>query len=127
MKLVVDTSLLVDYLRGGLIGDQLFDKLEEEKAELYIPTIVIYELFSGKSSDKLSVEQDINDFISRFKRIELTEEIAKKAGKLYKISGKQIGPQDYIIAASALVIEAKVLTLNTKHFEQISGLSLYPI
>lgn len=47
MKLIVDTSILIDYFRGGSIGDQLFNKTEEEKAGLYIPTVVIFELFSG--------------------------------------------------------------------------------
>ena len=127
MKLVVDTSILIDYLRGGKIGSELFDRIEKQNGELFIPTIVIFELFSGKSSDNHSVLIKITNFIHNFKRIDLTEEIAIRAGKMYKQLGKQIGPQDYIIAASALEIGGTVVTLNKKHFQNIPGLPLYPL
>ena len=125
MKLVIDTSVLIDYLRGTSFGKQLFDEVEKQDSELFIPTIVIFELFSGASSKNLLVKTKIINFIQHFKRIELTETIAISAGELYRQTGKQIGPQDYIIAASALEIGATVLTLNKKHFEQIPGLAIY--
>ena len=127
MKIVVDTSILIDYFRGGSIGDRLFDRIEKQKGEFFIPTIVIFELFSGKSSSNPSVALKITNFISDFKRIDLTEEVAMRAGELHRQIGKQISPQDYIIAASALELGAVVLTLNKKHFEQIPHLSLYPL
>lgn len=125
IKLVVDSSILIDYLRGGRIGKQLFDEIEKQNSELFIPTIVLFELFSGTSSENLLVKTKIINFLQIFKRIELTEEIAMRAGQLYRQIGKHIGPQDYIIAASALDLGATVVTLNTKHFEQIPGLSIY--
>jgi len=39
----------------------------------------------------------------------------------------RLGAADYIIAASALELGAKVLTLNAKHFKQIPHLSPYPL
>lgn len=125
MKLVIDTSVLIDFLRGGIIGKELFDKVEKQTQELFIPTIVIFELFSGTSSKNPLVKTKIINFIRNFKRIELTEELAMRAVELYRQIGKHIGPQDYIIAASALDLGATVLTLNRKHFEQIPGLVIY--
>ena len=125
MKIVFDTSIFIDYLRGGTIGEEVFDQIEKQNAQLFIPTMVIFELFSGKSTKDYSVRVKITKMIQDFKRIELTEEIAIMAGKLYREIGKQVGTQDYIIAASALSIGASVLTLNQKHFQQIPGLDLY--
>ena len=127
MKLVIDSSVLIDYLRGGIIGKKIFDTIEKQNPELFIPTIVFFELFSGTSTRNLAVATKIINLIQNFKRIELTEEIAIHAGEIYRQIGKHIGPQDYIIAASALSIGASVLTLNTKHFQQIPTLLLYPL
>lgn len=127
MKLIVDTSVLIDYLRGGTTGSQLFDRIAKLDVELFIPTIVIFELFSGKSSKDLSIQITIANFIHNFKRVDLTEEVAIRAGELYREIGKHIGPQDYIIAASALEIGGTVVTLNTKHFQKIPGLKIYPL
>ena len=127
MKIVFDTSILIDNLRGGKVGDAIFDSIQEQNAEFFIPTIVIYELFSGKSAENPKVLDHIKNLIKRFKRVELTEEIAKRAGELYRETGKTFGPQDYIIAATTLEIGGTILTLNKKHFAQIPGLPLYPI
>lgn len=127
MKIVFDTSILIDNLRGGKVGDAIFDSIQEQNAEFFIPTIVIYELFSGKSAENPKVLDHIKNLIKRFKRVELTEEIAKRAGELYRETGKTFGPQDYIIAATTMEIGGTVLTLNRKHFAQIPGLPLYPI
>lgn len=125
IKLVIDTSVLIDHLRGGTVIEDIFGQIEKEDAQLFIPTIVIYELFSGSSTKNSSVRIKIENLIQDFKKIELSEEIAVTAGKLYRELGKQVSAQDYIIAASALSIGATVLTLNKKHFQQIPGLNLY--
>lgn len=127
MKIIFDTSILIDYLRGATTGEEVFDQIEKQNAQPFIPTIVIYELFSGKSTKNSSVRIKITNMIQDFRRIELTEEIAMIAGKLYREIGKQVSTQDYIIAASALSIGGTVLTLNKKHFQQIPGLEIYQI
>lgn len=127
MKLLIDTSILIDYLRGGKEGTQFFDQIENQDVEFLIPTIIIFELFSGKSTEDSVIVKKITDFISSFKRIELTEEIAIRAGQLYRQTRKSLSPQDYIIAASALELNATVVTLNKKYFGQVINLKLYPL
>lgn len=126
MKLVVDTSILIDYLRGGTKW-QDFLVNAPRNAELFLPTIAIFELFSGKSTKKSLIAEDISNLLKRFTNIELDENIAQKAGELRRDVGHHISPQDYIIAASALEINGTVVTLNKKHFEQIPNLKLYPL
>lgn len=66
-------------------------------------------------------------FISQFERIDLNEYIARLAGELSRDAKQHIQAPDYIIAACALQINATVLTLNKKHFEQIPKINLYPL
>lgn len=124
MKIIIDSSVFIDFFRNGKAGDVIFNKIGKLDAEIFIPTIVIFELFSGQSSKKSLIQTKITNLIRTFKRIELTEEIAVRAGELYRQFGKHIGVSDYIIAASALDIGGTVVTLNRKHFEQIPGLPL---
>ncbi len=124
MKLVLDTSIIIDYLRGGSLWEIVLTKIDKS-AIFYIPTVVIYELFSGKSTRNIKVIEKINIFLKYFERIELTEKIAKHAGQLYRDDKPKIGAADYIIAAAALSIGASVLTLNQKHFQEIPGLEIY--
>lgn len=127
MKLVVDTSILIDILRTEKTWDELIGKIKEQNAEIFIPTIVIFELYTGKSSINPIIKNIISNLIRNFRRIELTEVIARHAGELYRDIGKHIDAEDYIIAASALEIGGTVLTLNTKHFRQIPNLTIYPL
>lgn len=126
MKLVLDTSIIIDYLRGGNLWGVLLTKIDKA-AVFYIPTMVIYEIFSGGSMSSIKAIEKVDLFIKHFERIDLTEKIAKHAGQLYRDDRIKTGPADYIIAASALEIGASVLTLNTKHFQHIPNLSLYPL
>lgn len=128
MKIVVDSSILIDYLRGGKKGLQFIKEIEKNKdLELFLPTIVVFELFSGQSTKSPHVVSIILNLLKFFQRIELTEEIAKFSGQLFRDAKKTLGVSDCIIAASALQINAEVVTLNQKHFDQIPNLSLYPL
>ncbi|HCB23099.1 TPA: VapC toxin family PIN domain ribonuclease, partial [Candidatus Daviesbacteria bacterium] len=120
MRLVLDTSIIIDYLRDGKIGVAFFNE-EQEDITFYLPTIVIFELLSGQSTKIPTKLKIINEFLKYFQRIELTESIAERAGKIYRDITAKLEVPDYIIAASALEIGGTVVTLNTKHFQQIPG------
>lgn len=128
MKIVVDTSILIDYLRGGKRGVQFIEEIEgDEDSELFVPTIVIFELFSGQSTKSPIIVTKILNLLKFFQRIELTEEVARLAGGLLRDTKQCIQVPDYIIAASALQVNATVTTLNQKHFAQIPNINLYPL
>lgn len=123
---MVDTSILIDYLRGGKKWET-FIKEVDNSAELFLPTIVIFELFSGRSTKSLAKRLDIIDLLKQFRQIDLDEAIARMAGELYRDVIQTLEVPDYIIAAAALQVNAAVVTLNKKHFEQIPNLSIYPL
>lgn len=128
MKIIVDTSILIDYLRGGKKGKWFIKEIEgDDSLELLLPTIVVFELYSGYSTKSPLIVMKIRNLLKFFQRLELTEEIAKTAGLLYREVTKGLEVPDYIIAASALGINAEVVTLNQKHFAQIPNINLYPL
>lgn len=128
MKIIVDSSIIIDYLRGGKKWDDFISVAEaEQNSQLFLPTIVIFELYSGTSTRSIKKLQEMIYFINQFERIDLDEHIARLAGELSRDAKQHIQAPDYIIAASAVQIGAKVLTLNKKHFAQIPHLSLYPL
>lgn len=126
MKVVIDSSILIDYLRGGSKWEYFLTKVEKD-VELFLPTIVVFELFSGASTKDLHKAKEISAFLRHFQKIDLDGEIAEQAGKLYRDVSKDLEVPDYIIAASSLAVGATVLTLNLKHFKKIPGVALYPL
>lgn len=126
MKLILDTSILIDYLRNGVLGEQFFERKTPQQ-QFFLPTIVLFELFSGQSTQDLDTITKIKKFIGYFPRIDLTESIARRAGEIYRDVSHELDVPDYIIAASALEINGTVVTLNKKHFQKIPHLDLYSL
>lgn len=124
MKLVIDSSILIDKLRDGKQWD-MFVSAVEKGAELLLPTAVIFELYSGSSTRRGRVEKKIRLMLKFFQRVDLTEGIAKHAGMLFRDAKERVSLADYIIAATALEMGAEVVTLNKKHFEKIPGVRIF--
>lgn len=126
MKIIADTSILIDHLRGGNAWKKIVSEIDDN-TQLFVPTIVLFELFSGTSTEKTAVVNQIYKLLGKFQRLDLDELIARQAGELYRDTNKTLQVPDYIIAASAIQINAHVATLNQKHFEQIPNLSIFSI
>ena len=116
---LVDTDVLVDFLRGNEKAIKLIDKFS---SQIILSPIVVAELYAGvKGDDELSV---LNNFISFFRIVPIDAEIAK-AGGLYKRDfGKShgLGLVDALLAATADKENAEILTLNVKHYPMINDL-----
>lgn len=125
MKLVFDANILIDALRQNKKVLEIVSEFENSSADLYLPSIIIFELFSGKSSKDREQIKKISDFLNFFEVVDLDKKIARRAGEIYRdISGSLEAP-DYIVAATAMELNASVVTLNIKHFQKIPGLSIY--
>lgn len=125
MRIVFDTSVLIDGLRQNPIAEALLAYFEKGGDELYISSIVGFELFSGTSSQDTDQQKRIQEFLNFFEIVEVTWKIAKRAGEIYRTGIKDLQIPDYIIAATAFEIGAEVATLNQKHFRQIPGVRIY--
>ena len=127
VKIVVDSSVFIDYTRAGL-GDffQIVSLYKVKKVQVYVSASVILELWAGESLEDKGEEAKVNRLLLPFKKVDLTKQIAKKAGVL--VRSKQInGGFDAIVAATALYLDAQLATSNKKHFEKVKGLKLFEI
>lgn len=124
MKLVLDTNIFIDKLRGGTKWDEFLSNISED-VQMYLPTIVIFELFSGLSSRRKSIVEEINKFKKYFHQVDLTWNIARRAAEIHRDCPQDIDAFDCIIGATAIEIGAQVVTLNKKHFSKIPGVLVY--
>lgn len=117
--ILVDTDVLIDFLRGN---DKAITFIEKFSPHIILSPIVVAELYAGvKGANELSV---LDNFVSLFRVVPIDFEIAK-AGGLYKRDfGKShgVGLADAILAATADKENAELKTLNIKHYPMIKGI-----
>lgn len=123
-KILLDTSILIEYLRlKEKRNSNLSQILKERNAFLTIPLVVVSEVFSGKSLEKKEVHKEINQLLNIFEVLDFNLEIAKKTGELRRIHELRLA--DAIIAATAIILDLPLATLNFKDFRKVAGLKLY--
>ncbi|MGD9900625.1 MAG: type II toxin-antitoxin system VapC family toxin [Calditrichaceae bacterium] len=116
---LVDTDVLIDFLRGNEKAIELINTISPH---IILSPIVVAELFAGvKGDDELSV---LNNFISFFRIVPIDTEIAKMGGLYKRDFGKShgIGLADALLAATAYQENAEILTLNIKHYPMMNDL-----
>lgn len=123
-KIFLDTSVLIDFHRtGGGVFLEILKQSRANKSQLFMSVVVYYEFWSGDSMDNQSVLEEAEFLFKPIKAVEVTIDIAKKAGELRRKYGTD--GMDAIIAATALEHPAQLATLNPKHFENIPGLKIW--
>ena len=123
MKIVLDTSVYIDYLRSKK-GIYLRISQLGRSSTLYTPTLVIHELWTGESMNRPEVVKEVKRAILPTKIVGLNRQLAEDSGKLMqKYPLLQSG--DSIVAATAMYLEAELATSNVKHFKNIKGLKMF--
>ncbi len=121
MKLL-DTSVAIDHLRGSSPAvDLLRDMVEAEEA-LLASEVVRFELLAGVREKEVDA---LEQFFAAISWVPVGEEVSRTAGSLarrHRRSHSGIDDADYLIAATALLLEADLLTTNVRHFPMIAGL-----
>jgi tRNA(fMet)-specific endonuclease VapC len=125
----LDTSVLVDNLRGRRETVDYIRKLEAAGTGLSTTTINSFELFYGAYR---SVRREKNlaatkALLRRLVVVELSEAASEEAGKLLAMlesKGEGIDFRDILIAAISKTQEMVFVTRNTEHFSSIPGLEI---
>jgi len=114
-RLLLDTDILIDHLRGRKQAKEYLRKRWAGGDELYCSVISRAELFSGMRSRE---EASIRALLGLLHEIPVEAGVAEEAGRYRQKFGKSHGLllPDALIAASAKSISATLVTLNTKHF-----------
>ena len=122
MKFLVDTSVLIDHLRGDSRSVALLARLAQAGEELWSVTPVRTEILAGMRKGERSATLALLDSL---RWLDITVEVADRAGALaarYLASHRNIDTVDYLIAAGAALLDARLLTQNVRHFPMLKGL-----
>lgn len=123
MKLL-DTSVAIDHLRGLPEAVELLGSLIEAEELLLASEVVRFELLTGvRKGETDALEQ----FFTALSWVPVGEEVARTAGELaqhHRRADIGIDDPDYLIAATAVLLEADLLTTNVRHFPMLAGLTL---
>ena len=122
MKLL-DTTVAVDHLRGDQAAVDLLRDLVESEETLAASEVVRFELVAGVREDELPA---LEQFFSALTWVAVGEDVARTAGELARRQRRAysgIDDADYLIAATALLLEADLLTTNVRHFPMLPGLA----
>lgn len=122
MSALIDTSVLIDYLRGN---EAAAGVLEGARANgvLHASEITRLEVLAGMRPTE---EHHTRLLLSTVRWHPVDGEVAERAGELGRAwlsSHRGIDGADLAIAATALLLNARLLTRNVKHFPMFEGLS----
>lgn len=122
MSVLVDTSILIDFLRGHRgAGDLLAE--ERTAGALHASEITRLEVLAGMRAEE---EKQTRSLLSTLRWHPVDTEVAEKAGELGRAwlpSHRGIDDADLAIVATAILFDARLLTLNVGHFPMLAGLS----
>lgn len=120
--MVIDTGIFIEFLRAKDKTKTALYKLPDE-ANIFISAVTYYELLIGATTQEK--HNDIKLLTEDLSILPFNADVASKAAEIYhllKRSNNLIEFRDIFIAATCLVNDVEILTLNKKHFERIEGL-----
>jgi tRNA(fMet)-specific endonuclease VapC len=122
--MVIDTGIFIEHLR---IKDKTASTLYKlaDNSDLFISAVSLYELYMGATTKEK--EADVQNITSDLSILAFTDAVAQKAAEIYhqlRRSNQMIEFRDIFIAATALVNELPIVTLNKKHFKRVDGLQI---
>ena len=113
---ILDTSVLVDYLRGRKPAIDLIKDLRDKGALLVSCEVTVAEVYSGmREHEKLATDELLDSLDYRI----TTQKIAKRAGSIrshYAKKGGTLSLADVLIAALALEEDLAIATWNKSHY-----------
>jgi tRNA(fMet)-specific endonuclease VapC len=128
-RVIIDTDILVDFLRDNNKATSIVAHLEENNSRLATTAVNAFELYYGahKARDPQEAAHATRQILNRLLLLPLTAKSAQKAGHIYadleKI-GQPIRLRDTLIGAIALTRDYKVATRNKDHFRKIKDLQI---
>jgi predicted nucleic acid-binding protein len=111
---VVDTNVLVDVLRGVPTAIAALERRATD--DVVVPSMVRFEVLAGaRPSEMTSIAQLLDACLDAPVDASIADEAASLARRYMK-SHVGIDPIDYVVAATARLLDAELLTRNVKHF-----------
>jgi len=118
---LVDITVAIDHLRGETRAVELLRRLVQEEDAVAASEVVRFELLAGVRDDELEA---LEQFCSALRWVAVDQSVARTAGALarkYRAEYGGIDDVDYFIAATALLLDAELVTSNVRHFPMLGG------
>ncbi|HSW97466.1 MAG TPA: type II toxin-antitoxin system VapC family toxin [Candidatus Saccharimonadales bacterium] len=125
---LIETSVIIDYLKGKEQATSVVDSLEGELTSSYI---CLAELYEGiyRVTNKAVLEKAVQTYFSSLTTIYGVDAlVAKTFGKLraeLKKKGMIIEDLDLFLAATAVAYDLEIVTFNKKHFAHVEALKIH--
>lgn len=126
---VLDTNIVIDHLRQTGKGDTLLLRIAQKvpKEMLALSVISLQELYEGQSTRQKQKEEYLLVTIAPLRMLSYTYETAELAGKIARDREKPIEFADAAIAATAVISDAQLCTLDKKDFSGIADLAFFEL
>lgn len=124
-RYVLDTDAVVDVLRGR---QEVIARLAAVSPDdVAVTTMTLAELLYGVavSSNSERNAQEVERFVSRVRVLPFSREAAMRHAIVrHAVRAQPIGPNDLIVAATALAAGATLVTSNSGEFSRVPGLAI---
>lgn len=128
-EVLLDTSFLVDLMRGDEGAIRKATSNEADLVQQRLSAMTLFELFYGVArSEQADAEREQVEAVLSSKPVHAADEaIMRRAGRLageQAARGERVDDGDAIIAATALAVDEPVLTRNERDFEPLAGVEI---
>lgn len=126
---LMDTTFLIDLMRGRDRAVDLLEKLEDEDDAIAVSTTTLEEFYRGLATTSLSAAEKrrVADVVKGRPIIPLDARAAERAGLLDAelwARGEPLDPEDACIAGIALTRDEVLVTRRAREFARVDGLRL---
>ena len=122
MAIIVDTSVLIDHLRGEEAAREALRGATAAGERLAASVLTKVEVLAGM---RVPEERATRRLLDSLDWIEVDDDLAEHAGVLanrFLPSHPGVDPVDYVIAATTERLDARLWTRNVRHFPMFPGL-----
>lgn len=124
---LIDTSVIINYLRDKESAVETINNLEGELASSYICLAELYEGIS-RVREKDKAEKDVLNFFAGLSQVYgVDNDTAKHFGQIrahLKAKGEVIEDLDILLAATCVANSLTLITANPKHFSRVPNLEI---
>lgn len=115
-RLLLDTNVLIDCLRGRI---EALVYLRTRSESILISAVTVAEVFAGLREGE--ERREVEHFLALLEIIPVDTAIARKGGLYRRDYGPShgVGLADALIAATAELHQARLVTLNARHFPMV--------
>ncbi len=123
MRIVLDTSVLIDHLRGRpKAAIEIIPRALARGDELWSSYVVRAEVLAGMRTGEETATRDLLRLMTWVDVDESLSEAAGALGRRFLASHPGIDVADLIVAALVEQLDAELKTTNLKHFPMFKGL-----